>query len=798
MGDKMRFTGMSGIDTQSMIDQLMAAESMRKNTIFRSREKLNFLQDAFRSTGLAIKNFQNSFLSFSSTTTVVNMRSASSFGINRSSVTTSSGDDAKGVTIIAPSDVDAGNYSFSIDAVAQSEKRISTKDYNDLSKIKLTNLSDSTLTSEDSIDLNYNGKNYSLNFSGNGTNEDQLRQAISDAGLKGVVVSSDGLSVTAGNDLRLSEGSLIDRPPIIGDVLPDTFAVSGTKRFMTGTNLQNDKFTLKHTYKIALDGGDEKEITIELKDATREEYITALNDELSTQGVSVYASLDNNNNVILTSDSNDTVIKLPGTGAEAKLSEVRSFTADGKTIEFTVTDNMTKQEYVNAISRSLSDNDIKEVTVSIDSDGKLQFKGTGSFTSDFTLDGLTSLGFSNDSSTIERTSSLDIIGGENNSTSSLNLTSLTLSELLGTTSTGASHSISINGNSIDYTDDTTVKEFMDLVNKNGSDVSISFSSTLREFSLSGKNTGDSEKINIVSTSGSSFIDALGLDSSSIVKDAQSAQITYTGDGSSRAITLTREENSFIVDGITINLDNTSTIGENITVSVSKDTEKTKENIMTFIGGYNDMIDKIQGELNTSRPKSDSYTYYDPLLDSEKAAMSDKQIEDWEEQAKVGLLYGDPMLNKFVSSARTISYKTIELSDGTKLSLQDLGITTGNYYDGAKLIVDEKKLDDAISKYGGSLISELFSKEDVGIAEQLNKTVDDAVGTRGYISEKVGFKGTLTEIQNTVSREIKSQDERLADLERMLLDKENYYYQMFAKMDQAIMESNNQMSYLMSF
>ena len=76
-------------------------------------------------------------------------------------------------------------------------------------------------------------------------------------------------------------------------------------------------------------------------------------------------------------------------------------------------------------------------------------------------------------------------------------------------------------------------------------------------------------------------------------------------------------------------------------------------------------------------------------------MTEKEIEQWEEKAKEGILYRDEILDGIMSDLRTQIYAPVKLSDGTNMYLFDLGITTTNKYrEGGVLEIDENKLDEA--------------------------------------------------------------------------------------------------------
>jgi flagellar hook-associated protein 2 len=85
----------------------------------------------------------------------------------------------------------------------------------------------------------------------------------------------------------------------------------------------------------------------------------------------------------------------------------------------------------------------------------------------------------------------------------------------------------------------------------------------------------------------------------------------------------------------------------------------------------------------------------------------------------------------------------------------------------------------------------------GIAERLNDIVRDAIGTNGTISNKAGIKGSYTETNNALKKELEDSSQKISDMMTYLYEKENYYYQLFAKMEAAINKNNNQMASLQS-
>jgi len=67
---RQRMTGLSGIDTESMVRQLMQAESLRFNALTKRNALTAYRQEAYRSVGVTIRAFESSVLSLNSKNSV--------------------------------------------------------------------------------------------------------------------------------------------------------------------------------------------------------------------------------------------------------------------------------------------------------------------------------------------------------------------------------------------------------------------------------------------------------------------------------------------------------------------------------------------------------------------------------------------------------------------------------------------------------------------------------------------------------------------------------------------------------
>jgi flagellar hook-associated protein 2 len=248
----------------------------------------------------------------------------------------------------------------------------------------------------------------------------------------------------------------------------------------------------------------------------------------------------------------------------------------------------------------------------------------------------------------------------------------------------------------------------------------------------------------------------------------------------------------------------------IKVSLSPDTEVLVEKITSFVDKYNEIIETINGKLSEKKDYD-----YKPLTEDEKEAMTEDEIELWEERAKRGLLGSSSELQNISTRMRTLIYEPIE---GLDITLRDIGIeTSSNYKENGKLIINQDKLKESINN-NYSRVVDLFTKSsdidykdgenraqrtsESGIAYRIYDVLQDNIrttrndaGKKGVLLEKAGITGDITEFKNTMNDEIKQYDNRIDDLIEYLNDRENYYYRMFAQMEKAMTEMQTQASWL---
>ncbi|KAB3532049.1 flagellar filament capping protein FliD [Alkaliphilus serpentinus] len=340
---------------------------------------------------------------------------------------------------------------------------------------------------------------------------------------------------------------------------------------------------------------------------------------------------------------------------------------------------------------------------------------------------------------------------------------------------------------------------------NNSDLGVraAYDTNLGKIMLSTKEAG-SQTISILGLAGS-IADTINTGSNS--QAGTFASVDFNG-----SIISNLKSNNVTVFGINLNLKGTTTAP--VTVNVSTNTEGIYDNIKTFIDSYNELLDGLNGKLNEKVNRS-----FQPLITEEKEAMTEKEIELWEEKAKSGLLRSDEVITRSLQTIRQDLYK--EFSFGTIGHLSEIGITTGHYKDGGKLVIDEVKLKNAIENNTEAVMDVFFKApaSDItgedrtkasGIIQRVNdglvEGMKDIVNRSGAGNDATLLRSVQTNIliefvttQGSVSsieKNLLNINSSIVKEEALLARKEERYWSQFTAMEKAMSEMQSQSQWLM--
>lgn len=345
-------------------------------------------------------------------------------------------------------------------------------------------------------------------------------------------------------------------------------------------------------------------------------------------------------------------------------------------------------------------------------------------------------------------------------------------------------SFKINGHQFEFGSSATLQMIIDKINTIP-DVGVTarYDALTDKLVLVSKETGLGANIEIVDESG--LFKALGFENTSA--SGQNARIVLNG------TIVEKTTNDFTISGIRFNLKEVMEKGQEATFRLENDPDAAVETIKKYIEIYNETIDLINKKLSEER-----YRNYPPLTQEQKKEMTEKEIELWEERAKSGLLRSDPLLDRIVRDLRYAVASVVAGQPAGMKSLADIGITTIDWREKGKLHVNEEKLRSAIAK-DPEAVMRLFNADGENTSQKgvATRLYDILKGGIEDITEKAGGGEFQIYDDSILGKQIRDMEDRISNMEQMLLRTEERYWQKFIAMEQAIQYANQQSLWLMS-
>ncbi len=820
LNTRLRFSGMaSGLDTDSIIKQLMKVENMRVDKVKQEKQLLEWRRDDYRSITNKLRSLRDEY--FDVLKPATNLRSVASLSAYK--VTYGGADTYSAFTATAGSGTTPGTYTISNIKVAETAKvsssgAITGGIVGDIIPIAINNIS--AANDNNKIVVNFNGTSKEITIDDGKVGIDaiitNLQSKLNDAfGLGKITVGKDAdggdqltFTTSSTNTLSISAAYNTGSTELLGKTIASSFVV----------NNQNNKFTISYNngapVTIAVDPGTYNADTLAKNIQEKIDAVPGLNGNIRV--------LNQNNIVALKAIEAPAVASGNIIGVNVSGGNI---TVDGtnKTIDITIGGTNHQQITLTEKNYTTSGELLKEiqskldtafgankVMVSLDGAGTLRFEEISSSdtikTDRVENGGLAALGLKN----VNISNKLD-----------MNLKLTDLANRLGRGFTPAAENIdadpdndvvdvrfTINGKLFEFKSTQTLSEIVSAVNADSdANVKMTYDQLNDKFIVESKEFGKVAKVDIKDeASTGKLMYALGLDGLS--DTGEDASIDF--DDGTGVQTITRASNDFVVNGISFSLKATSAAA--VELKVAGDATKTVDLIKGFVAKYNEVVDLINGELSEKRNRD-----YLPLTDEQKDTLSDKEIEKWEEKARSGMLNNDSLLRSLLSEMRSSLFEEIK---GVAGSLYSIGITTGTWEQKGKLVVNETKLKEAITN-NPDLVTEIFTKESTikyspdldatsratrneenGIANRINDILQDYIRTsrnsdnkKGLLLERAGITGDASDYQNTLASQISDKDDTIATLLVRLTEKENRYYAQFAAMEKALSQMNSQSAWL---
>lgn len=264
-----------------------------------------------------------------------------------------------------------------------------------------------------------------------------------------------------------------------------------------------------------------------------------------------------------------------------------------------------------------------------------------------------------------------------------------------------------------------------------------------------------------------------------------------------------------------NADGTS---QTSSVNVTQDTDTIVDNVKKFVESYNTLIDS----LNT-KYREEQNTDYKPLTKEQEAAMTDSQVDKWNDKAKAGLLYHDSNIYSIISSMRESLYTKVDAVDtvltddkGNKYSyntMSSIGITTSNNQ--GHITLDEDKLKKALAE-DPDCVYQLFAsdQDSTYVAGSTNKNQSDsytsksdylntgianrlynAMGTSMTTLESYAGTSKDTDDESYLGKLITNMNTKMSSFKTLMSSYESKLYSKYDAMEVALSKLGTQLSYI---
>ena len=247
-------------------------------------------------------------------------------------------------------------------------------------------------------------------------------------------------------------------------------------------------------------------------------------------------------------------------------------------------------------------------------------------------------------------------------------------------------------------------------------------------------------------------------------------------------TFTSKNNTFEINGLTITANKVTDAP--VTITTTQDTDGIYDMIKNFLKEYNTIINELDSLYNAESSKG-----YEPLTDEEKEAMSEKEVEKWEEKIKKSILRKDETVDKVASAMKSIMMQGVMVG-GTQMYLSDFGINTLGYFNAP---ANEKNAYHIDGDPDNTNTANKDDKLKAMIASDPDKVVDFFSNLSKNLYDKIGDMMKKTDYSSSftlyddvlMKKEYDDYKKQIADQEKKITAFEDRYYDKFSAMETAM-------------
>lgn len=265
---------------------------------------------------------------------------------------------------------------------------------------------------------------------------------------------------------------------------------------------------------------------------------------------------------------------------------------------------------------------------------------------------------------------------------------------------------------------------------------------------------------------SALLDALNINADTQSSGTSGGYITYVGSSVSdselnskfvmNGLTFYRDSNTVddALNGVTFRL--LTTFDETVTATISTDIEAVQKDVQEFLDKYNEVIGFLRENTRVNS-----------------------------ETKKRGILSTDIIYSGMISDLRNAFIGSVSTTTSDEYTmLYNIGIETDK--EGKLSIKDVDKFRRALESKTTN-VSDLFNSED-GISTRL----------QAYLDRFVKTNGTIDNSKKSVDNQMNNLQDRIKYMNELLAKKEKYYFEEFAKIQEAMYILQNQQAFFSAF
>ncbi len=340
--------------------------------------------------------------------------------------------------------------------------------------------------------------------------------------------------------------------------------------------------------------------------------------------------------------------------------------------------------------------------------------------------------------------------------------------------------------------ESVLSKLKNATTESGKSLNFNFDEKNARFFVSAKEAGEAASFDIIETDA---MNALGLakkaDGSNYI-EASKAQIVLNGE------TYESDSNTFEINGLTITANEEA---ENITLTTKQDTSGIYDNIKKLLKEYNDLMKDLAKEYNSDPAKK-----YKMLTDEQKDALSDSEVEDWENKIKDGLLSKDETVGNLRTAMREIMSSSFTLTVGGKevsLSLASFGISTGDYFSTEENERDMLHIDgdpdDASTSGNTDLLKAAISADPESVMSLFTELSKSLYTKMSDLMKGTEYSSAFTIYEDKLmASQYSAYNTKISDAQKALEAAQDKYYRKFSKMESALSKINSSSGSLSSF